>query len=130
MIGDGDRLRLVLNDEDRVPLIAKPPEQIVHPRDVVRMQPDRGLVEHVGDIGQRGAEMANHLDPLSLTARQRSRCSIEGQVAEANLDERVEGVAERFEQWGNGGLFERTDPHGEVADLHRAGVGDVDAVDL
>ena len=36
-------------------------------------RPDGGLVEDVGDVGQRGAELADHLDALRLAARQRAR---------------------------------------------------------
>ena len=54
MVGDGDRLGLVLYDQDRVALVAELEQQLVHPRDVVRVQPDRRLVEHVGHVGERG----------------------------------------------------------------------------
>lgn len=67
MIGDGDGLRLVLDHEDGVALVAQPQEQVVHPGDVVRVQPDRRLVEDIGDIGERGPEVADHLGPLRLS---------------------------------------------------------------
>ena len=62
VVGDSDRLRLVLHDQHRVALVPQPQQEVVHPRDVVRVQADGGLVEDVGDVGQRRAEVANHLD--------------------------------------------------------------------
>jgi hypothetical protein len=52
MVGDRDRLRLVFDDEHRVALVPQLHQQIVHPLDVVRVQPDRRLVEDVGDVGE------------------------------------------------------------------------------
>jgi len=55
VVGDRDRLRLVLHDEHRVALVPQPQQQVVHPPDVMGVQPDGGLVEDVGDVGERGA---------------------------------------------------------------------------
>jgi hypothetical protein len=48
----------------------------------------------------------------------------------ADLDERVERLPQALEQRRDRRLVEPAHPLGEVADLHRAGVGDVDARDL
>ena len=87
-----DRLGLVLDDEHRVALVAQAQQQLVHPLDVVGMQADRRLVEDVGDVGQRRAEVADHLGALRLAAGQRAGRPIEREVAEPDLDERVEQV--------------------------------------
>ena len=68
MVGDRDRLRLVLHDEHRVALVAELQQQVVHPLDVVRVQPDRRLVEDVGDVRERRSEVADHLGALRLAA--------------------------------------------------------------
>ncbi len=129
VVGDGDRLRLVLDDEDRVALVAQAQQQVVHPLDVVGVQSDGGLVEDVGGVGERGAEVADHLDALRLAAGQGARGPVEGEVAEADLHEGVEGVPQRGEQRGDRGLGQVADPLGQVADLHGAGVGDADLPD-
>src|SRR6478735_6053805 len=49
---------LLPDHEHRVALVAQAQQQLVHPPDVVGMQPDGRLVEDVGDVGQRGAEVA------------------------------------------------------------------------
>ena len=95
VVGDGDRLGLVLHDEHGVALVPQPQQQVVHPLDVMGVQARRGLVEHVGDVGERGAEMADHLDALRLAARQRARRPVEREVAQPDLHERVEGLLQR-----------------------------------
>ena len=73
VVGDRDRLRLVLHDEHRVALVPQLQQQVVHPLDVMRVQADRGLVEDVGDVGERRAEVADHLGALRLAPGQRAR---------------------------------------------------------
>ena len=130
VVGDLDHLGLVLDDEHRVALVAQPQQQVVHPRDVVRVQADGGLVEDVGDVGQRRSEVTDHPRALRLAARQRAGRSVEREVAEPDLDERVERVLEAGEQGRDRRLVQSADPLGEIVDLHRAGVGDVDPLDL
>ncbi|HWH64873.1 MAG TPA: hypothetical protein VNS99_02180, partial [Gaiellales bacterium] len=45
VVGDLDGLGLVLDHEHRVALVAQLQQQIVHPLDVMGVQPDGGLVE-------------------------------------------------------------------------------------
>ena len=95
VVGDRDRLRLVLDDEHRVALVPQPQQQVVHPLDVMGVQADGGLVEDVGDVGERGAEVADHLGALRLAARERARRPVEREVAQPDLHERVEGLLQR-----------------------------------
>ena len=126
MVRDRDRLRLVLDDEHRVALVPQPQQQVVHPLDVVGVQARGRLVEDVGDVGERGAEVTDHLDALRLAARQRARRAVEREVAQPDLHERVERLLQRRQQRRHRRLVDAADPVGEVADLHRACVGDVD----
>ena len=73
VVGDRDRLRLVLDDEHGVALVAQLQQQLVHPLDVMRVQADRRLVEDVGHVGERRAEVADHLGALGLASRQGAR---------------------------------------------------------
>src|SRR3546814_12208092 len=57
---------LVLDDQHRVALVAQLEQEAVHPGDVVGVQPDGRLVEDVGDVGERRAEVADHLRALRL----------------------------------------------------------------
>ncbi len=110
VVRDRDRVRLVLDHEHGVPLVSQPEQQGVHPLDIVRMQAGGGLVEDVGDVRQRGAELADHLDALRLPARQRARRAVEREVAEADLRERVERLLQRREQRRHRWLVEVADP--------------------
>ena len=130
VVGDRDHLRLVLDHEDGVALVAQPQQQVVHPLDVVGVQPDRRLVEDVGHVGERRPEVADHLGALRLTARQRAGRPVEAEVAQPDLHERVERVPQRRQQRRDGRLLQTAHPLGQVVDLHRAGVGDVDPLDL
>ena len=77
VVGDRNRLRLVLDDQHGVALVAQLQQGAVHPRDVVRVKPDGRFVEHVGHIGERRPELADHLGALRLSARQRARPPVE-----------------------------------------------------
>ena len=87
VVGDRDRLRLVLDDEHGVALVAQPHEQVVHPLDVVGVQADRGFIEDVRDVRQRGTQVTDHLRALRLATRQRARRPVEREVAEPDIHE-------------------------------------------
>ncbi len=129
MVGDGDRLRLVLHHQHGVALVAQAQQQVVHPLDVMGVQSDGRLVEDVGDIGERGAEVPDHLGALRLAAGERARGPVEREIAEPDLHERVQGVTELGEQRRHRRIIDPAGPFGKVADLHRADVGDVDLAD-
>ena len=130
VVGDRDRLRLVLHDEHRVALVAQLQQQVVHPLDVMGVQADGRLVEDVGDVGQRRPEVPDHLGALRLAARERAGRAVEAEVSEPDLHERVEVLPQRRQQRRHRRLVEAADPLGQVADLHRAHFGDVDPLDL
>jgi hypothetical protein len=65
------------------------------------------------------------LVPLRLATGQRACRPVEREVAQPDLGERVEQVLQAGEERGDGRLVQRAHPVGEVADLHRADVGDV-----
>ena len=72
VVGDRDRLGLVLHDEHGVALVSQLQQQVVHPLDVMRVHADRRLVEDIGDVGERRTEVADHLGALGLSAGQRA----------------------------------------------------------
>ena len=52
LISDGDAFGFVLDDEHGVAFVAQAEQEFVHPLNIVRVQSDRWLVEHVGDVGE------------------------------------------------------------------------------
>ncbi len=90
VVGDRDGLGLVFDDEHGVALVAQLQQQVVHPRDVVRVHADRRFVEHVGDVGQRRSEMADHLDALRFSTGQGAGGAIERQIPQPDVREGVE----------------------------------------
>src|SRR5699024_4040670 len=52
VVGDGDRLGLVFDHQHRVALVTQIQQKVVHPCDVVRVQPHGGFVEDVGDVAE------------------------------------------------------------------------------
>ncbi|ADO75117.1 uncharacterized protein STAUR_7361 [Stigmatella aurantiaca DW4/3-1] len=130
VVGDRDHLWLVLDHKDGVALVTQPQQQAVHPLNVVRVQPDRRLIEHVGHVGERRSKVPDHLGALCLAARQRPRRPVEAEIAQPDLHERVERLLQRRQQRRDGRLFQTAHPLGQIADLHRTGVGDVNPLDL
>ena len=70
-----------------LPLSRRLAKHRVHLFDVVRVEADGRLVKDVSDVGQRRAQVADHLDPLGLAAGERPGRSIQAEIAEANAHE-------------------------------------------
>ena len=87
MIGDLDHVGVVLDDENRVALVAQLAEDGDEPQVVARMQADGRLVEHVQSADERRAERRREIDPLRFAARQRGRQAIQRQVIESDVAE-------------------------------------------
>ena len=88
-------LRLVLDHEDGVALVAQALEQPVHLLHVVRVEADRRLVEDVGHIGQAEPRwrtiFVRCASPPDSVDDSRSRL----EVAETDVDHRLEHLAQR-----------------------------------
>ncbi len=130
VVGDRDRLRLVLDHQHGVALVPQLQQQRVHPLDVVRVQPDRRLVEDVGDLGERRPEMPDHLGALRLAAGQRAGRAVQAEVAQPDLHERLQALPQGGQQRPDARLVQPPDPGTQVADLQGADVGDAEPVDL
>ena len=68
-VGDAQGLGLVLDHEHRVAAVPKPHEDVQEAVDVVRVEADGGLVEHVQRLHQPAPEAAGQPDALHLAAR-------------------------------------------------------------
>ena len=95
----------------------------------MRVQTDGRLIEDIGDIGQRGAQVADHLDPLSLAAGEGAGCTVKREIAQPDVHDVLQGLGQGCEQ-GSGageipGRADLRDPGEQVADLHGAQISDV-----
>ena len=114
-----------------LPLSRSAHEQPVDLLHVVRVQADRGLVEHVGHVGEARAEVADHLHPLRLAAGERRRLAVEAQVAEPDLARGCRACRAAPSSAGRDRRgVDRGEQRREVVDLHRRALGDVAALDL
>ena len=91
-----DDVEVVLDDEDRVAAVDEPVEdleQLVH---VGEVEAGRRLVQEVERLARRPPrELGRELDALRLAARERRRRLPEVDVAEADVVQRLELVADR-----------------------------------
>ncbi len=130
MVGDRDGFRFVFHHQDGVALVAETEEEVVHALDVVWVETGGGFVEDVRDIGQGGAEVADDLGALGFATGEGAGRAIEREVAESDLHEGIEDLLQGGEKRRDRWIAETANPNGEIADLHRAGIGDVDALDF
>ena len=85
VVGRGDDLGVVLDDDDRVLARAEVPHDADEARAVARMEPDRRLVEDVQRADERRPERRREIDALRLAARERRRQAVEREVVEADV---------------------------------------------
>ena len=97
-VGRQHDLRVVLDDEQRVAVVAQAVHHFDHAAHVARMQADRRLVEHEQRVDQRRAERRRQVDALDFATRQRARLTVERQVPEAHADQEAEPRANLAEQ--------------------------------
>ena len=67
---------------------------------VALVEADRRLVEHVEDAHQLRADLGREADALALAARERRRRAVERQVADADVVEEAEAVADLLQDLG------------------------------
>ena len=77
----------MLDHEHGVALVAQAAQHRDEVVDVARMEPDGRLVEDVDEVDEVAVELARHLDPLALPARERRHPPVERQVADADADQ-------------------------------------------
>ena len=75
VVGDPDRLLVVLDDEHGVAEVAQPDQRVDEPLVVALVQADRRLVEHVQHADEPAADLAREPDALRLAAGERARRS-------------------------------------------------------
>jgi hypothetical protein len=90
VIRDANHVLVVLDDEHRVALIAQLEKDVDETAVVTRVQPDRGLVQHVERAHECGAERRRQVDALRFAARQGRRQTVQRQVIQPHVAQKGE----------------------------------------
>ena len=93
VVGGANRLFVVLDHDDGVAQIAKPGERREERAIVALVEADRRLVEDVEDAGQVRSNLRRQPDALPFAARERRGAPAERQVADADVVEEVQPIA-------------------------------------
>ena len=129
IVGKGDDLAVMLHDEHRVAVVAQVLQRPLEARDVLRMQPHAGLVEHVGHVSEGRIDVFGYLDALCLAAAEGARAAAEGEVAHADVAECLEPLLQLALEVARQGMVYLIDEEQRLADGHGHHVGEVLAVD-
>ncbi len=97
VIGLADGVLVMLDDDDGVADVAQVLERAEQALVVALVEADGGLVEDVEHAGEAGADLAGQPDALALAARQRARGAGKRQIIQADIDEKVQPLADLLE---------------------------------
>src|SRR6185503_11201463 len=93
MVGEPDRIFIMLDDDDGVAEIAQARQGFEEAGVVALMEPDRGLIEDIEDAGQSRTDLRGEPDALALAARKRARDARQIKIVEADVDQEFEAGA-------------------------------------
>ena len=122
-------LRIMVDQQHRIPVRHQVAYHAVQSHDVGRMQPDGGLVKHIQHTGRPVAYRPGKLHPLPLSGREGGRSPVERQVAESQVHQphgrRPERFADapghRLHLFGQGSRY-TVHPFHEFGQRHPAGL--------
>ena len=99
MVGGTHRFFVMLDDDDRVALIAQVAQAAQQQLVVARMQPDRRLIEDVHDADQPATDLPSQPNALRLPARKRRSRTIERQVIQSATQQKPNPPTNLFEHF-------------------------------
>ena len=127
---------VVLDHDDRIARIAQLLEAADQPLVVALVQTDGRLVENIKHVHQLRADLGRQADALALAARQRTRGTGQGEIAQSDFDEEAEPLADLLDDLlgdlpllGREIFFDVGDPLRKTGDRHRGHFGDVQPPD-
>ena len=97
VVGDADRLLVVLDDDHGVAEVAQPHQRLDEALVVALVQADRRLVEHVEHADEPAADLRREPDALRLAAGERGRRAVERQVVEADVEQELQPLVDLLE---------------------------------
>ena len=134
IVGRANRLLVVLDDEHGVAEVAQLAERREQPAVVALVQADRRLVEHVQHAGQLRSDLRREPDALAFAARERRGAAAERQIADADVDEEAQPIANLAQHAAGDellalGELERFEDRQRLGDRQVDVVGDPAALD-
>src|SRR3712207_4841990 len=87
----------MLDDEDGVAEVAKALQGDEQAVVVALVEADRGLVEHVEDAREAGADLRGEADALGLAAGEGARGAAEVEIVEADIVEEAQALVDLLE---------------------------------
>jgi hypothetical protein len=105
VVGRLDGQVIVFHDHHRVSGVAESLQKIQQSRGVPRVEPNRGLVQHIEGVDEPTAQGVGQANPLGLASGKRTGLSRKSQVPESNVnDERQAGLELPENRFGDLGL--------------------------
>ena len=90
IVGAADGVFIMLDHQQGIALVAQRDQRVEQYLVVARMQADRGLVKHIANALQIGAELGGQPDALRLTARQGGCGTRQRQIAEPDIRQELQ----------------------------------------
>jgi hypothetical protein len=119
----------MFDDDDGISEVAEAGKGEDEAFGVAGMEADTGFIEDEEGMDESGAETGGEVDSLGFTAGKGAGGSVEGQVAEADLDQEAESGADLFEGEGEGVMGGGVGAGGKLVDQFQ-GVGDGQGVNV
>ena len=94
IVGAADGVFIMLDHQQGIALVAQCDQGVEQHLVIARMQADRGLVEHIANTLQIGAELCRQPDALRLAARQSGRGTGQRQIAEPDVRQELQTRAD------------------------------------
>ena len=134
MVGAADRVFVMLDHDQRIALVAELVQRVEQDVVVARMQAYGRLVEHIAHALQVAAQLGREPDALGFAAAERGRATVQRQIVQAHLLEKLEPALDLGQQIArNAGLaaaqHQRLDPGAYIADRQPRDVGDAHVVE-
>ena len=121
-VGAPHHVEIVFHDEDRVAAVAQSLQGVDQRLAVGRVQPRRGLVEHIDDAEQLRLQLRGQPQPLQFARRERRRRAIGREVAQAQGLQRVDACTDLLGDALRGQALLRG-KIGRATDVGRRGMG-------
>ena len=130
LVGGEDRVDIVLDDEDGVPLVPQAEERLDQLMVVGRVKADRRLVEDVDRADEPRADLGGEPDPLRFAAAQRRRGPVEREIRKADVDQKLEPLFDLLQKFGGdrrlgGREFQRFEEDETIGERQRRQLGDL-----